>query len=81
MKKIVLLLSVMLSYQISRAQDPMKTPRTPKLTTSGTVDGSTGKYVSEHKVHKSNFVKHRLHIKKAKSHANEKTRKKYASTK
>ena len=82
MKKIFLILVIAFTYQVAQAQDPMRTPKNPKLKTSGTVDGSNGKYVSAHKVHKSNFVKHRLHIKKAKSQSHEKTDgKNYASTK
>lgn len=81
MKKIFLILVIALVYQVGQAQDPMRTPKNPKLKTSGTVDGSNGKYVSEHKVRKSNFVKHRLHIKKAKGHSQEKAGKSYASTK
>ncbi|MDP1800175.1 MAG: hypothetical protein Q8L81_02395 [Bacteroidota bacterium] len=81
MKKMFLILMIALTYQVGMAQDPMKTPKNPKLRTSGTVDGSNGKYASAHKVRKSNFVKNRLHIKKAKKNAQEKTGKKYVYTK
>jgi hypothetical protein len=62
-------------------QDPMRTPKNPKLKTAGNVDGSNGKYVSEHKQPKSNFTKKKHHFKKAKSHSTEKQGKTYTSTK
>jgi len=62
-------------------QDPMKTPKNPKLKTAGNVDGSRGKYVSEHKQPKSDFTKRKHHIKKAKNHSTEKQGKTYATTK
>ncbi|MBA3681106.1 MAG: hypothetical protein H0W73_08060 [Bacteroidetes bacterium] len=52
-------------------QDPVKTPKNPRLKTAGNVDGSNGKYVSDHKQPKSDFTKRKHHIKKAK-HSTEK---------
>ncbi|MBA2612732.1 MAG: hypothetical protein H0U95_12210 [Bacteroidetes bacterium] len=81
MKNLFLILLIAFTYKVGHAQDPTKTPKNPRLKTSGTVDGSNGKYVSEHKVHKSEFTKHHLRIKKAKIHSTEKTGKNYISTK
>lgn len=62
-------------------QDPMKTPKNPKLKTAGNVDGSNGKYVSDHKQPKSDFTKRKHHFKKAKTHSTEKQGKTYTTTK
>ncbi|MBL7921347.1 MAG: hypothetical protein JNJ40_13605 [Bacteroidia bacterium] len=62
-------------------QDPMKTPKKPKLKTTGNVDGYNGKYVSENKQPKGDFTKKKHHFKKSKSYSQEKQGKTYASTK
>lgn len=62
-------------------QDPVKTPKNPKLKTAGNVNGSNGKYVSEHKQPKSDFRKKKHHLRKTKSHSTEKQGRSYTSTK
>ena len=65
------------------AQDPVKTSKNPRQSDKvRTVDGSTGKYKTQHKVRKSNFVNNRLHIAKAKPKAKSKEKQKsFAATK
>lgn len=68
-------------FQSLLYQDPMKTPKNPKLKTAGNVDGSNGKYVSEHKQPKSDFTKKKHRFKKVKNHSTEKQGKTYTTTK
>lgn len=47
-------------------ENPSKTPKNPRVKSSGNLDGSSGKYVSDHKQKKSDFSKPKHHLKKSK---------------
>lgn len=68
-------------FQSLLDQDPMRTPEDLKLKTAGNVNGSDGKYVSEHKQPKNDFTKRKHHIKKSKTQATETQGKSYTATK
>lgn len=71
MKKIIFVFAIIASVTAVAAnggpQDPMKTPKNPRMKASGNVDGTNGRYVSDHKQKKSDFTKPKHHIKKSKN--------------